>query len=343
MHRLKLDSTITRLIIDSPRTTSGGAIRYLRYYLESELPSLPAHLIVELYLPKTCFPFVNHISSLRRERIKVYYLSRRESIYFQLLINIRLLISRSTALLSLDATSLAIFGNRYVLVQDLIPWAAVCNRSLTDSIKRFIQYISLRRCRTVFYSSNYSKKLIESSVRSQRGEVVHFGSPVHYDLIYKRLRSNPRGDRKAELTFCYSTSFFAYKNIPIMLLYLRKLQLFEGLNAKLSLIGIRNESHCRYIGTLAANLGLTWRIAIEHFDHFESYCSYLSQQDIALNFSTVESFGYFLVDYKSLSLPVVSVDAEYVREILGEDCMYFNLDDYSTFRDSVLSLVRQYN
>jgi glycosyltransferase involved in cell wall biosynthesis len=330
-----VDTTTNELIFDCSRNSSGGALRFLEYALESQLAHFSNTCRVSLILPKSLRSRLEGKLPIPK-CFNTLWLSRPLSFAWQIFMNFYLLISRGTMLVVMDATTLTMTGRRIVIVQDLLPWSPMNEKSLSNTAKLFFQRLALRSCDMVLFSSDESARIIGGKVRLKNSRKVHFGSPSRCQDAYARaLRTRIRSGQKG-LIVCYSTTHYSYKNVDIFIVYVGKLMAFDkSLNIKAMIIGLSDIDSMNRIGSLCESMGISDKIEIIPHSDFESYCRVLAEADVAVNFSLIESFGYFLVDYVAMGLPILSVNYRYARDAIGDHGDYFNIDNFEEFRHGI--------
>ena len=199
--------------------------------------------------------------------------------------------------------------------------------SLKYSVSRFIFSVNKKYVRAFIVQTDVMRDGISNSYGINKNKIHVIPQPVPSWLLDSGLRRSSQRKERSKLRLFYPAAYYPHKNHSL----LSQLRKQEGLpwpveNLVLtideSLNPLKGMSSVHCTGQLPS----------------ENMIAEYSKTDALLFLSSMESFGFPLVEAMYIGLPIICPDLPYARALCGTQAIYFIPSDIKSLCDSILVL-----
>jgi glycosyltransferase involved in cell wall biosynthesis len=324
------------IVIDASRIRSGGAIIYIKNFINSfNINKTNINKII-LFSYKSLLNQITNKSNL----IKKNHPFLEKNIFFQILWQIFILPiflkkNKIEILYSTDSTTFSTFKNSIIFNQDILSFDDDYMKKINFSLGKirlwfikFLQVRAMNKCAEIIFLSNFSKKLISKYLYNKNSNIIYHGSEKKLGIL-KNKKSNSLSwnfKTKKKINLIYVSPLFDYKN------HLTVVKSYDLLKRNYGNLDIK------FVGSYDHNLKLFNNLITNYpsisknnfygeLNHDE-VLKYIYKSDIFIFASSVEAFGITLLEGMTLGMPIVCSNKSSLPEILKNGGIYFDPDNH---------------
>ncbi|MDC0236208.1 glycosyltransferase [Candidatus Pelagibacter sp.] len=325
------------IVIDSSRNRSGGAIVYIKNFIEHlNLDTTKIEKIILIsykkllkqipgrsFLEKKSHPFLE------------------KNIFFQIIwqwiiLPIYLKKNKNNILFTTDSASFCNYKPSIIFNQDILSFDKNALNQISFGLEkirlyliRFIQVKAMNNASEIIFLSNFSQKIITKSLRKKINyKIIPHGVEKKLRLIGKKKLKNKNWHykKKKKIKLIYVSPIFHYKNHKTVARSFSKLKKkYDNLEIKF----VGNYDHnLELYNEIINNKSITKKNFTGEVSH-KKVINLLNNSDIFIFASSSETFGISLVEAMALGMPIVCSNKSSLPEILEDGGLYFNpnIDD----------------
>jgi glycosyltransferase involved in cell wall biosynthesis len=324
------------LIIDASRNKSGGAINYIKNFIEHlDISSTKIKKVIIISdknllkkIPKKRF-LIKHNHPFLEQNILF-------QIFWQLiLLPIFLKKEKNNILYSVDSTSFCKHKLSIVFNQDILSFDKNVLKNMPFGLEKLRLYIikkvqiyAMNNASKIIFLSKFSRKIIGKYLKKKNNKVIHHGIDRNLISIGKKNFYRPSWDYKKKNTIklIYVSPLFIYKNqLTVAKAYSKLKNKYK--NLEINFIGEYKHNINLFNKIINENPSVSSKNFIGNKKHKEVIDS-IANSDIFIFASSSESFGITLLEGMALGLPIVCSNKTSLPEILGQGGIYFNPNNY---------------
>jgi glycosyltransferase involved in cell wall biosynthesis len=195
-------------------------------------------------------------------------------------------------------------------------------KSVRILLLRILFLISFKISKKIIFLSEFSKKIIDKKINlNDKGVIINHGTNFR-----KNIKFSNEYLFKKKRSFVYVSSFEVYKNHIQLIKAFYELR--KNYDVSLTIIGSSYKKKYNEILKIKNKLDpnnefLFIKGHIEHKNIMKIYNNY----DVGVHASSCENFPNIVIEMLSQGLPIITSDIPVMREILGNDYIFFKGDD----------------
>jgi glycosyltransferase involved in cell wall biosynthesis len=341
-----------KIVIDASRNRSGGAIVYLKNFIEHLDPKLANINKIYLFSQKNLLSQIPNRSYL----IKCNHSILEKNIFFQIIwqwiiLPFYLKKNKIDILYTTDSSSFCKFKPSIIFNQDILSFDKEALNQICFSLEklrlyiiRIVQIKAMNNSDEVIFLSKFSKNIISKNLKKKLSfNIIYHGVEKKIKKLGNKNLVNCSWDylSKKKIKLIYVSPLFRYKNhSTVAKAYSRLKKKYSNLDIKF--IGNYKNNLKLYHNIINQNSSINKNNFIGEVSR-KDVIKTLCKSDIFVFASSSETFGITLVEAMAIGIPIVCSNKSSLPEILKNGGLYFNPKDDLQLANQIESFIKDKN
>ena len=327
------------IAIDASNITMGGGVTQLFYFLDYYSKNYINDFNIFLFCNDRIFDKINNNDITKINIGKKFSNSLLLRIFWVIFVlpkklkkfSCNFLFSPGGLVILRNIHSITMFRNMQPFQLEKNTLYGFSFKSVRILILRILFLISFKTAKKIIFLSEFAEKVIEKKINLNNKNII-----INHGITFKEnIEFSNRYLLKKKYSFIYVSSFEVYKNHIQLMKAFNELK--KNYDVSLTIVGSAPYKK-RYNEILKIKKKLDPNnkfLFIKHHISQKDIMKIYNNYDVGIHASTCENFPNIVIEMLSQGLPVITSDIPVMKEILGNEYIFFKGDDEHSIEEKI--------